>query len=227
MKPATALITFLVLSLVILAVFFGQTVFSALKSKAGFFLASFSSSSQSKECESLVRENERLEFELLKYEKEEGREVEKGQVADVFSRYPFNDKERLVVNLGESDIKVGLPVVTDGYLLGRVSAVERYRSEIQTIFDPEWKSSVAVGDAKTKAVMEGGQPPRLELIPKDAEVEEGEFVFNIFPDFPYEKLIGKIEGIEENPEKTWYTASVRVPYTLDEVTEVVILDESL
>lgn len=190
-------------------------------------MANFTSNSDSGECEFLAWENERLKFELLKYKEETGRETEPGLTAEVFSRYPFNNKERLVVNLDGDDIEADLPVLSPGgYLLGKISAVGIWRSEVQTIFDPEWRSSVAIGDAKTKAVLKGGQPPKLELIPKDAEVEEGEMVFNISPDFPYGKLIGKIQDIKENAEKTWYTASIQVPYTLDEITEIIVLPEN-
>jgi len=44
-----------------------------------------------------------------------------------------------------------------------VVVVRSNQSEIETIFDVEWKSSVAVKEIENKAVMEGGQPPKLKL----------------------------------------------------------------
>jgi cell shape-determining protein MreC len=225
MKPSTFLIALVVLSLAVLTVFFGQEAFSAARDKTEIFLANLSKDFNYQECRSLVRENEQLKFELSKYVGGPEEETGGNLTAEVFSRYPFNNKERLIVNLGGREgIEAGFPVLShDGYLVGVVSAVRKNQSEVQTIFDPEWKSSVAAGNASTKAVMKGGNIPELELIPKESEIKEGDFVFNISPDFPYGKLIGKVRSMDEDPEKTWYTASVEVPYDIDEVTEVVIL----
>ncbi len=225
MKPSTFLIALVIVSLAILIVFFGQDIFSSVRDKTEFFFTNLSKEFNYQECQSLARENELLKFELSKYAGDSENETGGSRIAEVFSRYPFNNKERLIVNLGgRAGIETGFPVLSpDGYLLGVVSAVRNNQSEVQTIFDPEWKSSVASGGASTKAVMKGGQIPELELIPKESEIKEGDYIFNISPDFPYGKLIGKVRSVDENPEKTWYTASVEIPYDIDEITEVVIL----
>lgn len=225
MKPSTFLVSFLVFLLVILTIFFGRGFFSSVRDKTELFFASVSRSSGYDECGSLARENELLKFELSKYENDSEGDVEEGKTAEVFSRYPFNNKERLTVNIGMKDgIEVGLPVLSpEGYLLGSVSAVRNNQSEVQTIFDPEWRLSVAVGDASVKAVVNGSQSPELDLISKESEVKEGDYVFSISPDFPYGKLVGKVRSVEGSVEETWYTASIEIPYDIDEITEVIIL----
>ena len=226
MKPTAIITTFIIILLIGFMVFYGQTSLSSTFNNVKIFLASFSFEGKCEDCESLIQENKYLKFELQKHRNSSADESE-GKIAKVFSRYPFNDREYIVVNLGKNDgIKIDSPVLTPSkYLLGKVVSVYDNQSEIETIFNPEWKSSVALKVPEIKAVLKGGQVPKLELISKDSEIKEGDFVFNISPDFPYEKLIGEVKNIKKNPEETWHTALVEVPYSIDEITEVIILNE--
>lgn len=145
--------------------------------------------------------------------------------ARVYSRYPFSDKNLIAIDKGfEDGIAEGMPVLAEkGVLLGRVRVVRRTQSEVETIADPSWKTSVAVGEARVRAVLEGGVPPRLGLIPKEAVIHEGDPVTNIDPDFPMGLLIGNARAAGEDTKKVWLTADIDLPYRVDDLQSVLIM----
>lgn len=174
---------------------------------------------------SLEAENAHLRDELGREEK--GNYFEKyGTIeANLYSRYPFNDKGLVVINKGEEDgIREKMPVVTSGGgLFGIVRSVSRTQSEVQTIFDSEWRTSVRIGSVRDKAVLQGGTQPRLELIRKGTKVETGDGVFNISPDFPIDLYTGSLGGVEEVLHDVWATADIDVGFLLEDVSSVLVI----
>lgn len=151
----------------------------------------------------LLGENEYLRSEL-----EETRIAVLGNIkpANVYSRYPFADRNILVIDQGsDQDIKEGMPVLAArGVLLGKVGKVSKNFSEVQTIFDPTWRSSVGIGDQEVKALLVGGAVPSLDLIESTAAVNDGDAVFNISPDFPYGLAIGQLADLRKPPAQPWF-----------------------
>lgn len=147
--------------------------------------------------------------------------------AAVYSRYPFNDRNELLIDKGEEDgIVSGMPVLSyDGVLLGRIIAVERTRSVVQTIFDPAWRSSVEIGPERERAVLSGGTELRLTLIKADAHIRRGDRVVNTLPDFPHNLFLGVIADIERNESELWLSATLDPLYRPEDLRTVyVILD---
>lgn len=173
----------------------------------------------------LTMENQRLRFEL---EREENEKPEGAYFrASVYSQYPFNDKDVFIINAGEEEgVAIGMPVLTpEQFLVGIIVDVRKHQAEVQTIFDVSWRSSVAIGIAQNKAVLEGGQPPHLGLIGRTYDIEEGDNVFNIDSDFPYAQLIGLVVHITDTPGDPWRTGSVNVRYDVtDLITVLVVID---
>ena len=179
----------------------------------------------------------RLENESLKIEINQLKEVIQADlflatqsnylIADLYSRYPFNDQASLIVNLGSIDgLKPGMPVLAaKGVLLGRVVEVKRVMSEIQTIFDPAWRSSVAIGDNGGKAVLVGGFTPRLELISRQSSVQAEDIVINVAPEFPYGLTLGRLGNLEEDVTAQWFSATLQIFYNLNNLKEVLIVTD--
>jgi len=141
--------------------------------------------------------------------------TEKGYiVAEVFSSYPFNDQNKLIINRGSNDgVKEGMPVlITDNVLLGRVSKVRKSLSEVQTIFDPNWRSTVAIGSSKIRSLLKGGRIPLLTFISKDRIPAVGDEVINITSEYPYGFYLGKVKGVEVNTSEPWVTAILETGY---------------
>lgn len=144
--------------------------------------------------------------------------------APVYSRYPYSASGLLMVGVGSSEgVRVDAPVLAaPGVLLGRVSRVERARSEVTTIFHPSWRSSVRFEGSETKALLEGGQSPRLTLIPRGREPAEGTRVVSIDPGFPFGLFIGA-SGAPVDSEEPWGTAPLLTTYREDDLREVLVV----
>ncbi len=143
----------------------------------------------------------------------------------IYSRYPFNNEASVSINAGSEDgIRAGMPVLAaPGVLFGKVKTVERTRSEVETIFDPSWRSTVLVGDARTKAVFVGASFPYLDLIPKNASTTAGDVILNADPDFPLNLLIGNVASLQEGANALWLQAKVDPSFRFDALRRVFVV----
>lgn len=147
------------------------------------------------------------------------------QVGQVYSRYPFNDRRFVVIDIGARDgIEPGMPVlINENILLGKVKDVLRAQSVVETVFNPEWRSSVIIGSEAIKALLKGGTPPSLDLISRDADVNLGDEVLNISPDFPINLLIGTISETEPVLNEVWLSAGLATLYRLEDINKVLVV----
>lgn len=146
---------------------------------------------------------------------------------DIYSRYPFNDQAKLVVNAGSADgLRTGLPVLaTEGVLLGKIVRTEKHLSEIQTIFDPAWRSTVGIGPQKIQALLKGGLTSSLYLIEPTAEIAEGMAVVNLMPDFPYGLLLGRLANLKKTPAQPWISGELEPLYDLNKLNRVLVVTD--
>lgn len=151
--------------------------------------------------------------------------ADKALEAQVYSHYPFNDKNALIIDKGAQDgVRPGMPVLAaQGVLLGRVTSVKDRMSEVITIFDPAWKSSVVVGEHRVKAVLQGANNPRLELIPKDAVIKEGDEIKNVSPEYPMGLRMGTIGAARLDEKKVWQIADISVAFSVEELDTVLVV----
>ena len=148
------------------------------------------------------------------------------KLAKVYSSYPFNDKNEIAINLGSADgIKESWPVVLGSdIVLGEVKKVFEHYSLVRTIFDPEWRLAVRIGENKINALLEGGVEPSLTTIDKNKVIKEGDFIYAVAKGFPYGALIGKVQNISSSPSSIFQEASLALPYNFNnEIVEVKIL----
>jgi len=145
--------------------------------------------------------------------------------ANVYSAYPFSDKVHIIIDKGSDDgINTGMPVmVQKNIIVGKVVAVRRTQSDVQTIFDPEWKTSVAIGTSTIKAVLKGGNTPEIQFIPKDAHVFPQDEVLNIAQEFPMHSMLGSIKSVQEDEKKLWQIATIEIPISFEAIGSVVVL----
>jgi cell shape-determining protein MreC len=184
------------------------------------------------ELEALRLENLSLkeEIELLRERDEESPE-DLYVTARVYSRYPFNDRRLVTIALGEKDgISEGMPVlVMRGVLLGKVKKVFGRQAEVETIFDPAWRSSVVISSEGepsalgTRALLEGGTTPILTLISRDSAVSVGAPVFNTSPEFPLKLLLGEISQVRPASDDIWLTAELNTLYNPENLSEVLVV----
>lgn len=148
----------------------------------------------------------------------------RGIIANVYSEYPFNFKNVLLVSRGSHEgILVGQAVLYRDTLLGTVSDVFEESAAVQTIFDPLFKLPVRIGAAKTDALLIGGVNPRITLIPEHAALTEGDVVFSAGETVPFGTAIGRVRDITLADDKLFRKATLAVPYSVYEVKTVEIL----
>lgn len=147
--------------------------------------------------------------------------------AQVFSRYPFNDNQSLIINLGSrAGVQVGWPVLVSGnYLLGKVASVKAHTSEIKTIFSADWRSAVRIGPSGIEALLVGGRQPTLELIPAGVQINLNDEVVSASPDLPLNLFIGRVAEINSPPAASLQQAKLKIDYNPNQIRKVFIVTD--
>ena len=223
-----SLLFFIALLALLFFLWSSREVLGEALAKAGASLRNFAEDNQKdKKFLSLEAENQMLREELA-LQKQKARLGEgryRYKLARVYSRYPFNDQSVVFLDVGsENGIKEGMPVfVEEGIFLGKVKHVNRTQSEVETIWSATWKTSVAVGPEKVKAVYAGGSAPRLELVPKEANIKEGDRVVSIAPDLPLGVLLGEVAVSDAATYDVWKTAKVEPLFSPESFSTALVL----
>ena len=180
----------------------------------------------------LKDENKTLREKILAYENApEEKEGERFQEleAGVFSSYPTNERDLIILSAGRADgVATGMPVVTDGdVLVGRVIEVTKRKSVVQTVFDPKFSIAVFIGTSRENGLYVGGVSPKIELVNKDALIEIGDVIRSSDQGFPINLRIGEIVHIDENPAQAFREATVLPVLKINTLRRVSILIDFL
>lgn len=148
-------------------------------------------------------------------------------VAQVYSRYPFNDNQSLIIDAGlKTGVKIGWPVLAaEHYLLGKIIKTKTNTSEIETIFSPNWRSAVKIGPSGIEALLVGGRQPRLEFIPANAKVNPDDDVLSVSPDLPLNLLVGKISELISQPAASLWQAKLKTDYDPNRLKKIFIITD--
>lgn len=170
-------------------------------------------------------ENQGLRQEVDHLKTKLGLESQPYLTALVYARYPFDDNQSLIIDAGSKDgVEVGWPVLAaENYLLGKIVKVKADVSEARTIFSPDWKNEVRIGQGNIEAVLVGGRQPTLELIPADAEINPGDEVTSVSPDFPLGLFVGKVSEIITRPATSLKQAKLIIDYDPNKLEKVFIV----
>lgn len=144
--------------------------------------------------------------------------------AMVYSRYPFNLKNELLIDIGREDgIDPGEPVFFDEVLIGRVDKVFVNTSLVKTVFDAKWQSAVRIGSRGFEGLLVGGNDPRITLIDKKAEISAADPIYNAHKDFPYGAPVAEIKQIEPSSDQLFKEATLHFPYQMNDIRTVLVL----
>ena len=149
---------------------------------------------------------------------------EREVIADVYARYPFSDRSFIAIAAGSDlGISVGMPVLANSHLFGKVIAVSKTLSEVETIFSPAWRSSVYIGENLAPAVLYGGEVPSVGLISKGAGAAEGMRVVNADPVAPLKVPVGTLGAPTVSSANLWSSAPLSVPFSVGDVRSVWVI----
>lgn len=178
------------------------------------------------ERERLRSENDKLKAEIsaLQQFKKFLPAEPKGLPVFVYSRYPFNIKNEVLVNAGSNQgIKPGQVALHKGFYVGKVKTVYSDSALIETIFDSRIETAVRVGDEATDALLKGGDEPKLTLIPKNSEISNGEVIYSAAQDIPYGMPIGQVREYRLRDGAPFGEAIIRFSYSPSEMNVLEII----
>jgi rod shape-determining protein MreC len=178
--------------------------------------------------ESFVAENERLKS-LLNLKEESKYPI---LTAKVIGRDPSGWFNTSIINRGTVDgVKLNMPVVTNGGLVGRVMAVGPLTSQVMLLTDD--KSGIAgivgeLGTSNALGVIKGTNEKELvemRYVPGSIPVQEGETVFTTGQDgiYPAGLKIGEVVRVESGSATTTHTILVKPGGSLNSMQEVAVL----
>ncbi|HRJ41755.1 MAG TPA: rod shape-determining protein MreC [Caldilineaceae bacterium] len=163
----------------------------------------------------IERENQRLR-ELLSFsETRPGIELRGGQIiARVIGRDSNNFLNFLMVDLGSRQgIEVGMPVMTNQGLVGRVSEVTSTSSKVLLISDPLSTVNAILQSSRLTGVINGvvGGDPVMGFIPQGSRVGVGEVVLSsgMGRNFPKGIPIGQVTEVRQRDFEVFQEAVVR------------------
>ncbi|MEK7574475.1 MAG: rod shape-determining protein MreC [Patescibacteria group bacterium] len=147
--------------------------------------------------------------------------------AQVYSRYPFNNNQSLIIDAGfKAGVKVGWPVLTaEHYLLGKIIKVKADTSEVETVFSPNWRSTVKIGPLGAEALLVGGRQPRLEFISTNAKIDLDNDVLSVSPDLPLNLFVGKVSEVISQPAASLWQAKLKTDYDPNQLRKVFIITD--
>ena len=143
--------------------------------------------------------------------------------AMVYSRYPMNFRNELLVNAGSDDgIAVGAAVTFQGMLLGQVQKVFSGTAIVQTIFDNALKMPVRIGGGGADGLLQGGSDPVVGSIASNAPVKPGDIVYSAAPGIPYALPIAQVVATSTSADSFFQQATLSFPYDVNNVETVLI-----
>ncbi len=143
----------------------------------------------------------------------------------VYSSYPFNNNQQIVLAAGKNQgVNVG-DVVTYGshILVGKIKSVSANESVTETIFNPDWEMSVRIGTQQTNSLFKGGIELDVTLIPNDLSVNAGDMVVTASSGFPYGLEVGTVQSVVNDAGTPYKHAVLQAPFKLGNLRDVFII----
>ncbi|MBP6440097.1 MAG: rod shape-determining protein MreC [Caldilineaceae bacterium] len=134
-------------------------------------------------------------------------------VARVIGEESTNFLDSILIDLGRvHGVEVGMPVVTDRGLVGRISDVTDTASKILLLTDPSSSASALLGASRLNGVVSGSPGGELimDFIPQGPTFEEGESVLTsgLGGRFPKGIVVGTVTRIDSQPNAVFQRAVV-------------------
>ncbi|MGB9848045.1 MAG: rod shape-determining protein MreC [Minisyncoccia bacterium] len=178
-----------------------------------------------------------IEYQDLKSENEllkEALQLKKSKnfnfvLANVVGRSPLNFSQTFIIDKGEEDgIKVGQIVVWGGKtLVGEIINVSKSFSTVRAITDSDFKAAVFVGENKEEGLFNGNDflPPRVDLIPLKAQINEGDIVYTSGLDNKFIKnlYVGEVKEIIKSPGKIFQEIKVEPAIDWTKLYQVLVI----
>ncbi|MBI4653207.1 rod shape-determining protein MreC [Candidatus Kuenenbacteria bacterium] len=137
--------------------------------------------------------------------------------------------QTLIINKGKiNGLIEGLPVVTQGFLIGKIIKVDKYTAQVLPIIENHSLVAAVIQNyPKTNGLVRGEYNLSLimELIPQDIEIKVGDLVITsgLENNIPRGLVIGQVEKIISQSEELYQKAQINSPISFKSLNFLTIL----
>lgn len=148
--------------------------------------------------------------------------------AEVIAFDPSNLRSAITVNKGtENGLAAGMAVISDGFMVGRISEITPKTAKVQLITDPNSAIPVTIQDTNTNGITKGeiGYGLSMEKIPQGDQAKEGATVITsgLGGEIPRGLILGTIEKILRQENSLFVSASIRPSANLSTLYRVLVI----
>jgi rod shape-determining protein MreC len=174
--------------------------------------------------EELIVENLRLE-KLLTFK---SRLVQSSVAARVIGRNPSVWNAAMIIDKGEHDgIRLGMPVVSDLGVVGKIAEVSKEKSKVVLLTDPQFSVAGLIQRPRESGLVTGTLQGvlRMRYINEDAEIQTGDKVITskLSTSFPEGLLIGEVIQVESNTRSPSVECVIQPAVPLSQLEEVLVI----
>ncbi len=145
------------------------------------------------------------------------------RVAMVYSQYPFNFKNEILINAGAGEgVAAGKAVVFEGVLIGTVESVFPHAALVETVLDGNFKMPVRVGAKGYDALLVGGAAPRATSMLRNVAVMPGDIIYAAAPNVPYGLPIATIAATSTSHDNLFQEATLNFAYDMNNIQSVLV-----
>jgi rod shape-determining protein MreC len=148
--------------------------------------------------------------------------------AQVIGRDPSNLAGYLIIDRGrEEGVAVGMPVLTDRGLVGRVTETAPHSSKVLLITDPSSSANALIQESRATGVVQGSVAQGLVMryIQQTEEVEPGDLVLTsgLGGNFPTRLIIGQVTSVVKKDVELFQEAEIRPSVDFGRLEMVMVL----
>jgi rod shape-determining protein MreC len=148
--------------------------------------------------------------------------------AQVIGRDPTNLAGYLIIDRGtEEGVAVGMPVLTDRGLVGRVTETAPHSAKVLLITDPSSAVNALIQESRATGVVQGsvGQGLTMRYIQQTEEIKPGDLVLTsgLGGNFPTRLIIGQVTSVTKKDVELFQEAEVRPSVDFGRLEMVMVL----
>jgi len=174
--------------------------------------------------EEVIRENSRLQS-LLEFKR---KVIYSQVVANVVGRDPSRWNATVIIDKGEADgLKMGMPVVNDGGVIGKIMEVAQSKSKVLLLIDPQFSVAALIQEPRETGVVSGTLKGlvRMRFINRDAHIQIGDRVITskLSSSFPESLMIGKVVRVRGSSQGLSQECLIQPAVSFSQLEEVLVI----
>jgi rod shape-determining protein MreC len=150
------------------------------------------------------------------------------EASSVLAYDPSNLRGNLTIDKGtDSGLNVGMAVISDGFLVGRISSVSAKTARVQLITDPLSSIPVVLQTANTSGIATGqiGYGLSMSKIPQGEAIKEGDVVITsgLGGEIPRGLILGRVEKVIKQENSLFADADILPSADLSNLARIIVI----